>query len=120
MFITIEDETSVANLVVWPQLFEKQRRVVLFARMLVIDGRIQCEGDVVHVVATRLHDLSAMRGSVGDRGEAFPLPHGRGDEAKHGGGSDYRDIDPRPPKVRDIYVPDLSLEAIRVRTWDFR
>jgi len=120
MFITIEDESGVANLVIWPQLFEKQRRVVLSAGMLAIDGRIQREGDVVHVVATRLHDLSAMLGSVGDRGEAFPLPHGRGDEAKHGGGPDYRDLDPRPPKVRDIYIPDLSLEAIRLRTRDFR
>ncbi len=120
MFITIEDETGVANLVVWPQIFEKQRRVVLSAGMLAIDGRIQREGDVVHVVSTRLHDLSALLGSVGDRGEAFPLPHGRGDEAKHGGGPDYRDLEPRPPTVRDIYVPDLSPEAIRVRTRDFR
>jgi error-prone DNA polymerase len=120
MFITIEDETGVANLVIWPQLFEKQRRVVLGAGMLAIDGRIQREGDVVHVVANRLHDLSALLGSVGDRGEAFPLPHGRGDEAKHGGGPDYRDLEPKSPKVRDIYIPDLSLEAIRVRTRDFR
>ena len=120
MFITIEDETGVANLVVWPQLFEKQRRVVLSSGMLAIDGRIQREGDVIHVVANRLYDLSGLLGSVGDRGEAFPLPHGRGDEAKHGGGPDYRDLNPRPPKVRDIYIPDLSLEAIRVRTRDFR
>ena len=120
MFITIEDETGVANLVVWPHLFERQRRVVLSAGMLAIDGRVQREGEVVHVVADRLHNLSALLASVGDRGEAFPLPHGRGDEAKGGGGPDHRDRGPRPPKVRDIYIPDLSLEAIRVRTRDFR
>jgi error-prone DNA polymerase len=118
MFITIEDETGVANLVVWPQLFEKQRRVVLSAGMLAIDGRIQREGEVVHVVANRLHDLSPMLASVGDRDAAFPLPHGRGDEARRGGGPDARDAS--PPKVRDIFTPDLSLEAIRVRTRDFR
>jgi error-prone DNA polymerase len=120
MFITIEDETGVANLVIWPQLFEKQRRVVLQAGMLAIQGRVQREGDVVHVVANHLHDLSSLLASVGDRGQAFPLPHGRGDEAKGGGEPDHRDLVPRPPKARDIYIPDLSLEAIRIRTRDFR
>ena len=39
MFITIEDETGVANLVIWPQLFEKQRRLILSAGMLGVEGR---------------------------------------------------------------------------------
>ena len=50
---------------------------------------------MVHVVANRLHGLSAFLGSVGDRSEAFPLPHERGDEAKHGGGPDYLGVEPR-------------------------
>ncbi len=58
MFVTIEDETGVANLVIWPALFEQQRRVILTAGMLAVDGRIQREGEVVHVIASRLHDLS--------------------------------------------------------------
>ena len=121
MFITIEDETGVANLVIWPSLYEKQRRVILTARMLRIDGRIQREGDVVHVVAHRLHDLSETLASVGDRDGSFPLPHGRGDGFHHGSpGHDPRDQPPRGVKPRDIYIPDLSLEAIRVRTRDFR
>ena len=60
MFITIEDETGVANLVVWPKLFEKQRRIVLSAGMIGVHGRIQREGEVVHLVAHRLTDLSAI------------------------------------------------------------
>ena len=121
MFITIEDETGVANLVIWPNLYEEQRRVILTAGMLRVDGRIQREGDVVHVVAHRLHDLSDALASVGDRDDSFPLPHGRGDEFHHGSPRhDPRDQPPDRPKARDIYIPDLSLEAIRVRTRDFR
>ena len=121
MFITIEDETGVANLVIWPSLYEKQRRVILTASMLRVDGRVQREGEVVHVVAHRLHDLSDALASVGDRDGSFPLPHGRGDEFQHGSpGHDARDQPPRGVKPRHIYIPDLSLEAIRVRTRDFR
>ena len=58
MFITIEDETGIANLVVWPELFEKQRRVILSASMIAVAGRIQREGEVVHVIARTLTDLS--------------------------------------------------------------
>jgi error-prone DNA polymerase len=58
MFITIEDETGPANIVVWPALFEKQRRIVLGSAMMAINGKIQREGDVVHLVAQQLFDLS--------------------------------------------------------------
>jgi len=121
MFITLEDETAVANLVIWPTLFEKQRGVVLRAGMMRVDGRVQREGQVVHIVAHRLHDLSGALASVGDREAAFPLPHGQGDEFHHcSPGRDARDAPPRGVKPRDIYIPDLSLEAIRVKTRDFR
>ena len=50
MFITLEDETGIANLVVWPQVFEKFRRTVMAASMIAVRGRIQREGDVVHLV----------------------------------------------------------------------
>jgi len=49
MFMTIEDETGVANIVVWPSLFEKQPRVVLGPAMMAINGKIQREGGVVHL-----------------------------------------------------------------------
>jgi error-prone DNA polymerase len=49
MFITLEDETGVANLVVWPSLFERQRRVVLSAGMMAVRGKIQREGAVVSI-----------------------------------------------------------------------
>ena len=82
-------------------------------------GKVQREGEVVHVIAEHLTDLSGLLGQVGERDEPFRLPHGRADEAKHGGGPDPRAALDRKP--RDIYIPDLPIEAaINVRTRDFR
>ncbi len=121
MFITIEDETGIANLVIWPKLFEQQRRVVLTAGMLGVDGRIQREGEVVHLIASRLHDLSVLLANLGERNSAPPLPHGRGDEARHGAPApDPRTSQRGLPKPRDIHVRDLSLGTIKVRTRDFQ
>jgi error-prone DNA polymerase len=118
-FITLEDETEVVNLIVWPSLFERQRRLVLSAGMIGCRGKVQREGDVIHVIAEHLIDLTDLLNSVGCREEAFPLPHGRGDEAKHGGGPDRRGSLGRKP--RDIFIPDLRIgEGIKVKTRDFR
>jgi error-prone DNA polymerase len=121
MFVTIEDETGVANLVIWPSLFERQRRIILSAGMMAVEGRIQREGEVVHLVAHQLTDLSADLAGVGGREVGFPLPHGHGDEFHHGSpGIDARSLPPKGPKPRDIYVPDLHIESIKVKTRDFR
>jgi error-prone DNA polymerase len=68
MFMTIEDETGVANLVIWRTLYEKQRRIALGAHLLGVEGRIQREGEVVHLVAYKLQDLSQALSSLQDRG----------------------------------------------------
>jgi error-prone DNA polymerase len=62
VFITIEDESGVANLVVWPDVFEKQRKIVMGARLMAVHGIIQRdeESDVIHVVARRLEDHTHM------------------------------------------------------------
>jgi error-prone DNA polymerase len=120
-FITLEDETGVANLVVWEQVYEKHRRTVLTASMLGVVGRIQREGDVVHVVAYKLIDLSAPLASVGGREAPFPLPHGRGDEFARGPSSpDPRGAPPKGIAARDIYIPDLRIDALKQKTRDFR
>ncbi len=59
MFMTLEDETGVANAVVWPKIFEKFRKITMTGRLIVIHGRIQAHDGVVHVVADRLEDQSA-------------------------------------------------------------
>ncbi|BBU64026.1 error-prone DNA polymerase 1 (plasmid) [Methylosinus sp. C49] len=85
MFVTLEDETGIANLVIWAKVLEANRRAILSAGMMAAHGRVQREGDVVHLVAQRITDLSADLASVGSRETAFPLPHGRGDQLRSRG-----------------------------------
>jgi error-prone DNA polymerase len=59
-FITIEDETGVANLVVFQSLFEKFRSEILTSRLLMVEGKLQIEGEVIHVVAKRCFNMSAL------------------------------------------------------------
>jgi error-prone DNA polymerase len=107
--------------VIWPSLYERQRRIILAAGMIAVKGRVQREGEVVHLVANHLTDLSADLAGVGERDDSFPLPHGRGDEFHHGSpGIDPRSLPPKLPKARDIYVPDLHIDSIKVKTRDFR
>ncbi|RDD97647.1 DNA polymerase III subunit alpha [Paracoccus pantotrophus] len=70
MFITLEDETGIANLVVWQKVFERYRRVILSSSMIAVRGRVQREGEVVHLVAHRIVDLSRDLASVGQRDAA--------------------------------------------------
>ncbi|GAA0570914.1 error-prone DNA polymerase [Caenispirillum bisanense] len=65
VFLTLEDETGVANIVVWPQIFETFRRPLMTATCLRVDGRVQREGIVVHVIATHLTDLTPALHSLG-------------------------------------------------------
>jgi error-prone DNA polymerase len=120
LFITLEDETGIANLVVWPQTFEKFRRVVMGASMLAVRGRVQREGEVVHLIAHQIADLSVDLATVGSRDAAFPLPHGRGDQVKGGGGPDPRELTPKGLRTRDIYAPDLHIDTIKVKSRNFR
>ena len=66
VFVTLEDETGVGNLVVWPQVFEANRAVVMTARLLACEGRVQREGDIVHIVARELIDLTPWLRQIGD------------------------------------------------------
>jgi error-prone DNA polymerase len=65
MFITIEDETGIANLIVWPSVYEKQRRIILSAGMLGVRGRVQREGEIVHIIAHWLTDMSGNLAKIG-------------------------------------------------------
>ncbi|WP_315975859.1 error-prone DNA polymerase [Parapedobacter soli] len=60
LFVTIEDETGFANVVVWGNLFEKYRKAILQARLFMVQGKLQIEGEVVHVVATQCFDLTGL------------------------------------------------------------
>ena len=74
VFMTLEDETDIANIIVWPKVFAKNRRTVMTARFLAVRGRLQRAGLVIHVVAESFVDLSAELPSLRD-GELFlPTP----------------------------------------------
>jgi DNA polymerase III alpha subunit len=60
IFLSLEDETGVANVVVWAKTYEKFRRPVVAGRMLRVTGRVQRDGRVVHVIAEVIEDISAM------------------------------------------------------------
>jgi error-prone DNA polymerase len=70
IFITLEDETGIANVVLWASQFEKFRRPVMAARLMLVEGRVQrSEDNVVHLMATRIEDRSAMLSHL------FDTPH---------------------------------------------
>ena len=60
LFATLEDETDVPNIIVWPPIFERYRRTVLSSRLLVVDGTLQREGLVTHIIAKHVTDLSCL------------------------------------------------------------
>jgi DNA polymerase III alpha subunit len=62
IFMTLEDETGTANVIVWPKVFETFRPIVLGSRFVAIHGRVQNEKGVIHVIAERVEDLTPMLG----------------------------------------------------------
>ena len=93
IFLTLEDETGVSNVVVWSRVYETFRKAVIAGRLLRVTGRIEREGQVVHVIAERIEDISPMLSSLGrpatDAGGRQPgsVGHatfgGRGSTARH-------------------------------------
>lgn len=66
MFVTIEDETGVANLILWKDRIEAQRAIVMGTSLMIVHGTLQREGDVMHVVVRNLEDGTALLGQIGD------------------------------------------------------
>ncbi|HEY1962876.1 MAG TPA: hypothetical protein VGG69_10695, partial [Rhizomicrobium sp.] len=109
IFVTLEDEAAIANIIVWPRVFETYRRELLASRLLMVTGKLQREGLVTHIVADRLIDLSddlrLLSATHGNRCEALA----RADQVKHDGQGSWRDAPHRRrrnaeaiPKSRDF------------------
>jgi error-prone DNA polymerase len=103
-FITLEDETGVANLVVWPKLFETFRRIIMRSRLIDVRGTLQRDADVIHVVATHLTDRSDALDLLSN--DPMDVPLARADEVRkpvpegtHRHPRDVRVI----PKSRDFH-----------------
>ncbi|WP_108483515.1 error-prone DNA polymerase [Oceaniglobus ichthyenteri] len=80
-FITLEDETGVANLVIWPKMFKTYRPTIMSARLMVVHGRVQTDGRVIHVVADDLQDRSDRLAGLSDA--SLPATAVRGDHPTH-------------------------------------
>ena len=89
IFMTLEDETGIANIVVWPKLFEQYRREVLSGRFVAIDGPVQSESGVIHVIAERVHDYTPLLAKLSAHGEKLD-PTGPTDEPRRGTYEDPR------------------------------
>jgi error-prone DNA polymerase len=112
VFVTLEDEFGIANIIVWPKVFETFRRIVMGARLMRVEGTLQREGLVVHIVADRLIDLSWMLDTLADtslptRTRDIIIPeYGRGDEVSHPNPGDHRvertrtNVHPRDVRIR--------------------
>jgi error-prone DNA polymerase len=59
IFLTLEDEKSIANVIIWPRVFDRFRSVVMGARFIRVTGKLQHESDVIHIVADRIEDLTS-------------------------------------------------------------
>jgi error-prone DNA polymerase len=89
LFVTIEDESGIANGILWPDRFDLYRRQIMSASMIAMRGRLQKEGEVIHIICDRIVDHNEMLRRVG-RSDLSIAP-GRGDGARNGGGPDSRD-----------------------------
>jgi error-prone DNA polymerase len=101
-FITLEDETGIANIILWQRKFEAQRRIVMSAAMIAVKGQMQKEGEVIHIVADRLEDLTGLLHQVG----AMDFPH------RYAPADGGKGVPPDPRKA-------AAKEVIKVKTRDF-
>lgn len=101
--------------------FRKQRRLMLSASIIACHGRVQREGEVIHVITDRLEYLSSPLRSVGDRDEPFPLQQGRSNGVTYPAGPDPRKQANAGAGGKARAVAGLPLAAgIKVPTRDFR
>ena len=74
IFLTLEDDTGVSNIVVWPNIFKRCRKSVMAGRLLRVAGKLQREGIVTHVIASRIDDLSHLLDGMADGPETAAEP----------------------------------------------
>jgi len=120
LFVTIEDETGVANGILWPNKFEIYRRQVMSASMIAMRGRLQKEGEIIHIICDRITDHDDMLRSIGRMD--FAVPPGRGDGASHGGGPDPRDAGFRNRRTftsPPFPAHDTQEDVVPIRSHDF-
>ena len=114
-FMTLEDESGIANAIVWQRLFDRYRRTILSSAMVGIKGRLQREGQVIHVIADSIEDLTPLLGEVGNRD--FPYRPGPGDGARNGSHDPRHKNRLPPPPVAAL--PPSRDGGMHIKSRDF-
>lgn len=89
IFLTLEDETGTANVVVWKKVYETFRKAVIAGRLVSVTGRIERDGPVTHLIAERVEDVSPLLATLG-RPVLIPPNDGRADETRRPTGGSRR------------------------------
>ena len=100
VFMTIEDETGVANAVIWPKVLERERKIVMGARLVVIHGHVQRHEDTIHVVAARLEDRSDWLHLLTEDGEDMETALANADEVRRPDPGSWRASPEEPHRDR--------------------
>jgi error-prone DNA polymerase len=90
IFMTLEDETGIANIVVWPKVFERFRAEVLGGRLVAVDGPVQSESGVIHVIAERVHDFTPLLAQLSAQGETLDSSSPADEPRRRGAQEDSR------------------------------
>jgi error-prone DNA polymerase len=98
IFMTLEDETGIANIVVWPKMFERFRAEVLAGRLVAIDGPVQSESGVIHVIAERVHDFTPLLSHLSAAGPEIDATTLNDEPKKGGPGGSWRGDPQRHPR----------------------
>ncbi|MEM9591558.1 MAG: error-prone DNA polymerase [Pseudomonadota bacterium] len=106
VFMTIEDETGVANAVIWPSVLERMRKIVMGARLVVIHGRIQRHEDIIHVVAERLEDKNYWLDRLSEDGEELEATLANADEVRRPEPGSWRSVRPKPGLMPPLIPAD--------------
>jgi error-prone DNA polymerase len=102
VFLTLEDEYSVCNVVVWPQVLESHRSIVMGARLMLIRGRVQKSDDVLHVVANRVEDKTHWLALLTEEGALLRNPLAGAEEVARLGSDPHYPAARHPRQVRVI------------------
>jgi error-prone DNA polymerase len=103
IFATLEDETGVANVIIWQSVFQRYRKTVIGSKLLGVTGRLQREGEVIHLVAEQLVDWTAALSSLSDGGFDPALAHA--DEIVRPGA----DARQKPNRAQGLIAPGAEI-----------
>jgi error-prone DNA polymerase len=98
VFLTLEDEFSVCNVVIWPDVLEAHRAIVMGARLMQIKGRVQKQGDIIHVVANSIADRTHWLAELTEDGMTMRGSLARADEVKKPGPDLHQQSSTRHPR----------------------